>query len=252
MMSSPMTRLLLSLLVLLSAAPLHAQQAATNGDAPIRLSLQEAVEVALVQNYALRSQRLDVDFAGAQVREAYSAIYPDVSLNASYTRTLKAANPFAGSDAGGLFGSLGFVDWLSYNERARTDDAAATNPISFLAYQDSVAAGFQRSGLSRDQNDNPFFVPNRFDNTIEISQALFDGSAFAAIKGARAFQEVNARGVDRQEQVLAQQVAEQYFDALLAQEQVRVQQASVDRASEARCARRRGAWRAGLPPSSSA
>ncbi len=225
-----MIRLLLLCTLALSAAPLHAQQS-VSGESPIRLSLEEAVEVALVQNYALRSQRLDVDFASAQVREAYSAVLPSVTLNSSYTRTVKAANPFAGSDAGGLFGSLGFVDWLSYNERARTDQSASTNPISFLAYQDSVAAGFQRAGLSRDQNDNPFFVPNRFDNTIEISQALFNGSAFAAIRGAQALKDVNARGVDRQEQVLAQQVAEQYFDALLVQEQVRVQQASVDRAS---------------------
>lgn len=227
-----MARLLLILLFLAPAAPTaRAQQAVTSG-APLGLTLEEAVEIALVQNYALRSQRLDVDLARAQVREAYSAVLPNVSLNSSYTRTLRAANPFAGSDAGGLFGSLGFVDWLAYNERARTDDVAATSPISFVAYQDSVAAGFARAGLSRDQSDNPFFVPNRFDNTIEISQALFNGSAFAAIRGAQRLREVNARGVDRQEQVLAQQVAEQYFDALLAQEQVRVLQLSVERADE--------------------
>ncbi len=224
-----MPRLLLFLAFVFGALPLHAQQAASN-DAPIRLSLEEAVEVALVQNYALRSQRLDVDFASAQVREAYAAIYPNVSLNSSYTRTVKAADPFAGSDAGGLFGSLGFVNWLAYNERARTDQSVVTSPISFLAYQDSIAAGYDRSGVTVSQNDNAFLVPNRFDNTIQIEQALFNGSAFAAIKGAQALKDVNARGVDRQEQVLAQQVAEQYFDALLAQEQVRVQQASVDRA----------------------
>jgi outer membrane protein TolC len=224
-----MARLLLLLILLAPAA--RAQQA-TTADAPLGLTLEEAVEIALVQNYALRAQRLDVDLARAQVREAYAAVLPDVSLTSQYTRTLKAANPFAGSDAGGLFGSLGFVDWLAYNERARTDDSPATSPISFVAYQDSVAAGFTRAGLSRDQSDNPFFVPNRFDNSIEISQALFNGSAFAAIRGARALREVNERGVDRQEQVLAQQVAEQYFDALLAQEQVRVQRLSVERAGE--------------------
>jgi outer membrane protein TolC len=226
-----MLRLLLPLVLLAGALPLHAQQLTTDA-APIQLTLEEAVEVALVRNYALRSQRLDVDLADAQVREAYSAVMPNVNLTSSYTRTVKAADPFAGSDAGGLFGSLGFVNWLAYNERARTDDSPVTSPISFMAYQDSVSAGFERSGVVVEQNDNAFLVPNRFDNSISIEQTLFNGSAFAAIRGAQRLRDVNARGVDRQEQVLAQQVAEQYFDALLAQEQVRVQRQSVERAGD--------------------
>lgn len=214
--------------------PLFAQQAA------LSLSVEEAVEVALTQNYALRSGRVTVDNASAQVREAWAGVMPTISLNSSYTRNIKAANPFSGSEAGSLFGSLGFVDWLAYNERARTDDSPTTSPIAFQAFLDSVSAGFSRAGIVQSTNSNPFAVPNQFQNALTISQPLYNGAAFAAVKGAERLRNLSRRGLDRQEQIVANQVRQQYFQAQLAAAQVDVVQQSLARTqqSEAEMARR--------------
>ncbi len=219
-------------LLALLAAPLAQAQTAATPPPAIALTLDEALEIARVQNYALQSIRLDVDNAQAQVREAWAGVLPDVALASSYTRNLKSANPFAGSDAGGLFGSLGFVDWLSYNERARTDSDANTIPISFGAYADSLNAGYDRAGISLSQSDNPFSVPNSFQNQVSITQTLYNGAAFAAIKGAKRLTGINERAVARQEQLIESQVQTQFFGALLAQEQARVVHLSVERAQQ--------------------
>lgn len=197
---------------------------------PITLTLDEALQIALVQNYTIRSNRLDVENASAQVREAWGQLMPQVDASASYTRNIKSANPFAGSDAGSLFGSLGFVDWLAFNERARVDDQPSTEPIPFDEFvrrqnEGREAAGFDPNSVS----DNPFAVPNQFQNGITVTQTLFSGSAFAAVKGAKGLKDINQRAVDRQEQLLMDQVKEAFYGALLAQQQAQVASQSTER-----------------------
>ncbi len=225
--------LILLFLIVAGFPAAHAQTPLSpQNPAAIALTLDEALEIARVQNYVIQSTRLDVDNAQAQVREAWAEVLPDVSLSSSYTRNVKSANPFAGSDAGGLFGSLGFVEWLAYNERARTDTDPATAPISFEAFGDSISAGYDRAGISLTQSDNPFSVPNSFQNQISITQTLYSGAAFAAIKGAKRLTAINERALERQVQLVQNQVQAQFFGALLAQEQARVVLLSVARAQQ--------------------
>lgn len=200
---------------------------------PVALTLEEALQIALVQNYALRSDRLDVANASAQVREAWGQVLPQVDASASYTRNLKSPNPFAGSDAGSLFGSLGFVDWLAYNERARTDEQPSTEPIPFSEFTQRQAEGRQASGFDPGSvSDNPFAVPNQFQSGITVTQTLFSGSAFAAIAGAQALKDINQRAVDRQEQLLLDQVRQAFYGALLTQARAEVAAQSTDRTEE--------------------
>ncbi len=199
---------------------------------PVVLTLEEAIQIALVQNRALRSVRLDVENASAQVREAWGQVLPQVNLSADYTRNLKSPNPFAGSSAGSLFNSLGFVDWLAYNERARTDDDPETEPISFGEFVERQQQGLEEAGIRLRTGDNPFAVDNRFTAGITIEQTLFSKTAFAAIKGAEILKEINRRGATRQEQLLIDQVQRAFYGALLTQEQVRVVAQSVERTRE--------------------
>lgn len=223
---------LLALLTLL-AFPALAQYdgAQYEGAAPeaVTLTLDEAIQIALVNNYTIRSTRLDVENANAQVREAWGEVMPKVDLSSSYTRNLKSANPFAGSQAGGFFASFGFIDWLAYNERARTDDDVTTNPIPFDEFGDRREAGLDEAGIVLSGDDNPFSVPNEFLNGVSVSQTLFSGSAFAAIKGAEQLKEINRRGVDRQEQLLIDDVRRAFYQALLSHERTVVAQQSVAR-----------------------
>lgn len=196
---------------------------------PLALTLEEAIQIALVSNHQLRSTRLDVDNARAQVREAWSSVMPQVSASASYTRNFKSADPFAGSDAGGLFQSLAFMDWLAFNESARTDDDGTTIPITYPEFNRRRMQGLDEAGIQMGGGDNLFSVPNQFLNGITIEQTLYNGSAFAAIKGAERFRNVNVLAATRAEQVLVDQVQQAFYSAILAQEQSEVAALSVQR-----------------------
>lgn len=224
-----LVRVLACLLALLPAAGAYAQVNPGPAVQPVTLTLDEAIQIALVNNYALRSTRLDVDNAGAQVREAWGQVMPQVDVFADYTRNIKSANPFAGSQAGGLFQSLGFIDWLAYNEQARTDDDPSSAPISLDEFFERRQAGLDAAGIVLDDGGNPFAVPNQFTNGVSVSQTLFSGSAFAAIRGAERLRRINERTVDRQEQLLIDEVRQAYYTALLASQQADVVAQSVAR-----------------------
>jgi Outer membrane efflux protein. len=78
-----MSRVIRGILLLLPL-PLAAQPILTPGapPQPITLTLEEAIQIALVQNRALQSARLDVENAHAQVREAWGQVFPQVNLSA--------------------------------------------------------------------------------------------------------------------------------------------------------------------------
>ncbi len=218
------------LALLLATAPHAKAQIQPASTTPLTLTLDEAIQIALVQNYAVRSARLNVDNANAQIREAWGQIMPQVSANSSYTRNVRQANPFSGSSAGNLFGSLGFIDWLAFNEQARTDSDPTTNAIAFGDFLARQQQGLDDAGIVIDASDNPFAVPNQFQNTISITQKVFDIRAFWGISGAeKFFQAQQEAGLNRQEQLLIQQVKQAFYGALLAEEQVRVIRASEGR-----------------------
>ena len=219
--------LLAALLLVLLAGPAQAQNTQ-----PLTLSLDEAVQIALERNYAIRTARLDVENANAQIGEAWGQLFPRVDLNSSYTRNVVSANPFAGSDAGGLFGSLGFLDWLAFNEQARTDDDPTTDPLTLEEFRRRQSEGQANAGITSSASDNPFSVPNQVTNQVSVSQTLYSGSAFAAVKGAQSLREINEAALDLQEDQVIHQARQLFYGALLAQRQADVLAASVERTRE--------------------
>jgi outer membrane protein TolC len=200
---------------------------------PIPLTLNEAVRIALNQNYDLRRARLDVRNADAQVREAWGSVYPQIDVTGGYTRNIVTANPFAGSDVTGLFAGGNSTDWVAFNERARTDDDPSTMPITFQEFRERQQEAREAAGIRLGGGGgNPFGVDNEFRSGISLTQTLFNGSAFASIAGAQQLKDVNQRNVDREAQLLADRVRQTYYDALLAQERVDVLQQRVERTQQ--------------------
>jgi outer membrane protein TolC len=199
---------------------------------PITLTLSDAVRVALDQNFDLQRTRLDVRNADAQVREAWGQVMPQVDVTGGYTRNVVTANPFAGSDVTGLFAGGNATDWVAFNERARTDSDPSTTPITFQEFQERQQDAREAAGISVGGGGNPFGVDNEFRSGISLTQTLFNGSAFSAIQGAQQLKDVNQRAVDRQMQTLANQVRQAYYDALFAQERVRVLEQRVQRTKQ--------------------
>jgi outer membrane protein TolC len=200
----------------------------------ITITLDEAIQIALVNNYIIRKGLLDLDIANSQIREAWGSVYPQVNASGNYTRNLKTPNPFAGSDAGGLFETFGAIEWLAFNEQARTDDDPGTSPISFDDFLDRQRQGYDEAGLMIPGTDgsNPFAVENQFDFGISVSQAIYNGAAFAAIRGARQFRKLSEDQTDLDRQTVVNEVKRSFYTALFAKEQVEVLRSSVQRLRE--------------------
>lgn len=200
----------------------------------ITITIDEAIQIALVNNYMIRKGLLDVETAESQIREAWGSVYPQLSAGGSYTRNIKTPNPFAGSDAGGLFETLGAIEWLAYNEFARTDGDPLTEPIAFDEFLDRQRQGFQDAGLSIPGFDgsNPFAVENQFQFGLTLSQTIYNGAAFAAIRGARQVRELNEDQMELDRQIVTAQIRTSFYTALLAKEQRDVLRLSVERLKE--------------------
>ncbi len=208
---------------------------ATIGAVPegaIPLTVEAAEAIALERGYAVRLAELDVATAQAQVRQQYGTLYPNVALSSSYTRNVVQANPFAGSSAGGIFGGLGAIGWLQYNETARTDGDPATEPITLAEYNRRIGAGQSAIGYNPANGANPFGTDNSFLNTLSVSQPLYSGTAFAALRGARSLVEVSRQAALQRRDEALQQARQAFYSALLAEAQIGVRRASVQRARE--------------------
>ena len=195
----------------------------------LRLSLAEAIEIAVERAYAVRLAGVDVATARAQVREAYGSLYPRLDASSSYTRNVVQANPFAGSSAGNIFGGLGAIGWLQYNESARTDGDPATAPITLDEYNRRVSAGQAAIGYNPASSSNPFGTDNQIVNALSLSQPLYSGTAFAAVRGARSLVAIQDAAREQRLDETIHQTRTAYYAALLAEEQATVQRASVER-----------------------
>ncbi|MFT4604243.1 MAG: outer membrane protein TolC [Rhodothermales bacterium] len=220
---------MLLVLLLLGPTPARAQDGTTSGGL-VTLTVDEAVEIARVSNNVIRSLKLDVSNADAQVKEGWAELFPQIALNSSYTRNVRSANPFSGSSAGNLFSSFGFIDWLAFNEDARTDGNDATQPITVGEFFARQQAGLEAAGISVSGSDNPFAVPTQYSNSLSITQKIFDGRAILGAAGAsRWLAPFSQKALDRQEQLVIEQVRTVFYGALLAAEQTRVMDLSVQR-----------------------
>lgn len=196
------------------------------------LSVRAAIRLTLEENYSLRDVKLDVENANAQIREAWGVLYPQINATGSYTRNLKTANPFAGSDVTGLFSGGGATEWVTFNEEARTDNNSQTEPIPIREFRERQRQGRREAGVTLGGGGNPFGVDNEFIGAISVRQTIYNGQAFSAIEGAQTLKQLNKKAVDRQQQVAVNEVRQAYYDALLARRQVSVTKQSVERARQ--------------------
>jgi len=214
------------LLILIAAGE---SSRATSPDT-LSLSIDEALEIGMVNSYLLRRGLLDLSTADSQVREAWGQVYPQFDVSANYIRNVLTANPFAGTEAGGLFQTFASIEWLDYNERARTDGDPATTPIEFEEFLSRQQQAYDQAGIvPPGAADDPFGVDNQFMTTLSISQTLYSGRAFSAIRGAEQFRKVNEDQVDRDRQEVAHQIRSAYYATQLAQETAEVIESSIVR-----------------------
>ena len=102
----------------------------------VRLSLDEAIQIALERNYSIRLAEFDVENARAPGQRGLRGLFPRADAASSvHAQRGRRPTPSPGSSAGSLFAGLGAIGWLQFNELARTDDDPTTVPISLEAVQ---------------------------------------------------------------------------------------------------------------------
>lgn len=205
--------------------------APTDEGATLALSLDEARQLALTKSHVLAQQKLQAEETNARVAEAKAALWPQVNLQASYTRNLYTPNPFAGSGASGLLGGLFSVGWLQFNEQARTDQDPGTNPLTLREYLERYQAGRDEAGIV--DAENPFLVENQFVVGASVTQVLYNGAAFAATRAAEALVDQTASAQEVEALKVLDQVSQAYLAVLLANARVEVLDKSIARVTTA-------------------
>lgn len=80
--------------LLSGARSLEAQSPGSSRAEAVRLTVAEAVHMALDRNREVQEARLELQVARRQVTEAWGNVYPSLSLNATYTRNVTPAKSF--------------------------------------------------------------------------------------------------------------------------------------------------------------
>jgi outer membrane protein TolC len=219
----------MSLVVLLLHAGTNNLFAQQDTDQQLPVSLNEAIEIALVNSYVLQRSNLSIEEANKQILQAWGTVYPQIGGTTSYTRNVKTPNPFAGSDAEGLFSSFAALGWLAYNENQRQNN----NPtLSFEDYNQNVSDGYDAAGIQVRSSDNPFAIENQFIMGVSATQAIYNGAAFAAIRGAEQLRQIVKNQLERDTQTMVNEVRTAYLRALLANEQVKLLESSLEQLKE--------------------
>lgn len=182
-----------------------AQDAATGR----RLSLDEALRLALPASENLGLARAAVARARGDEQRARSEFLPQLSASASYTRTLKSQFDRGGSSA---------PDTTARNfcERFAADPAQPVG--SRLDSLESAVSCLTRLNPFAAFGNLPFGQENQYNLGLQASQLLFAGGRVRAqSRAARATREAQEINLSAQEAQLTLDVTRSYYDAALAE-----------------------------------
>lgn len=170
---------------LLAVLPVPA--AAQNASAAESYSLQRAIQVALSNSHTITAAEEGLRVANQQVREAWAAVLPEVTANASYARNLKVQQGFLPAQ---LF-----------------DPTAPPGAVTVVRFG----------------SDNTWTAGLSFD------QPLFEYGLFIGVGAASQFRGLESERVRGTTQQVVSVVRQAYLVALLAVEDVRLTDNSVER-----------------------
>ena len=206
--------------------PVEDDKASMPAPGTVTISLEEAVQLALIHNYALRQARLDEQDILHEVSQSWAPLWPSIDGTASYTRNIFAPNPFAGTAAGAAFGGPSAAGWVEFN--ALRQNAGGTT-LSFEEYNQALFAAQRAQGVLPDPDANPFLVENQIQLSLVIRQVLYDGAVFAGLRGTDVAKQLARVGVDSEALTTMRSVASAFYGALLAERQTGILTKSVER-----------------------
>ncbi|MEP0548157.1 MAG: TolC family protein [Rhodothermales bacterium] len=182
--------------------------------APLALSLDEAVLMAVERSEEVGLARSQVDLAAAQTRQAYSALFPQISANLNYTRAIQSSTEIGGDDT--------VVD------PALIFDPDPTAPLEDrVTYLEDNAGNAALGAIGGLFSGLPFGQKNTYAATISLGQTIYSPQLGAGIQIAKHFREAAGYNLTEELADIRLQVQQAYIQALVAQELVVISQAAI-------------------------
>ena len=180
----------LILILLMQAIPhLISGQAS---DSILRLSISQARDYALLYNRTVQSSKIDIDLAEKKIRENLATGLPQVSVAANYLHQFVVPEISFGS----------FLDI----------DALPAGPVT----GDDIRNAFA------DLPSIPLGVKNNTTIDLTLSQLIFSGQYFIALRASKVVRELSEKNLARTEDLTKEAVAVSYYLILILQENIRL------------------------------
>ncbi|MBC8044435.1 MAG: TolC family protein [Rhizobacter sp.] len=154
-----------------------------------RVTLDQAVAVAMEQNRDLKVAQLELEKSGQQVREAWSNVYPTISGSAQAIHNFRAVQFFPNT----IF--------------AAQSPEAAPPPLSFTPF---VLENFQLVNA-----------------TVSIQQPLFQGAIYAGVRAASVVDKLSKESYVGSRASVQSSVKQSYYLVLTSYERVKVLEQSI-------------------------
>ncbi|MCU7498246.1 MAG: TolC family protein [Bacteroidota bacterium] len=180
------------LVLVLFAASLYAQ---STSEGVLKISLGDAVNMALQKNKDILISRQDLDKSEAQISEAYGNALPQVNLSANYSRNIEL--PVLFLPAGVSFGA------------PKTDSPSGT------------AASEHPTALKLGSN-------NSYTAGITLNQVLFSAKVNTAIQIAKEYRNYTQYNTDATRENVVDSVKRAYYSVLLLQQVLEVSRQGLD------------------------
>ena len=196
------------ILLLLVPASLAAQQPAR---APLRLTLDEAIRLALQSGNEVKIAEAGVRQAEGAVTQAWSSALPEIRASLTYTRTFASVFSMA-----------------AQGPRLAPFSPDSTAPLaSRVSYLEQEYPNAVARGLGSLFSDLPFGRQNTYIATLTLSQTLFQGGKVGAgIAGARAYQRAARAQLDETRRDVVYRVKQAYLAALYTERIAAITEAS--------------------------
>ena len=163
-----------------------------SNDAVLRLSISQAREYALLNNRTVQSSRIDIDLAEKKIRENLATGLPQVRIDANYLHQF-------------VVPEISFGPFLDA-------DALPDGPVTGIdirnAYMDSPTI--------------PLGVKDNTTIDFTVSQLVFNGQYFVALKTAKIVRNLSEKSLERTEDRTKEAVAVSYYSILVLQENIRL------------------------------
>jgi outer membrane protein len=162
------------------------------GQEVLTFSVSEAKEFALQNNRTVESARIDIGIADKKIRENLASGLPQVSLDANYLHQF-------------VVPELSFGPFLDV-------DALPDGPLTGNNIRDAYV-------------DSPAIPLGVKDNTtidLTVSQLIFSGQYFIALKTARIVRELSDKTLARTEDQVKEDIAVSYYVVLVLRESLRL------------------------------